>query len=198
MKAALDHLQQHDPALGEVIRRVGPYTLAPAAEGSHFEALLRAIVYQQLSGKAAATIHGRVLALFSGGPDPKQLLALPEETLRAAGLSRQKVASARALAERFASDPLPHDVSHLSDDELIKALSSVRGIGRWSAQMFLMFRLGRLDVLPDADLGIQKGIQRLDRLETLPTPKQVVARGQVWRPYATVASWYLWRSLELH
>lgn len=198
MKAGVAHLKQQDPALAAVIARVGPYTLEPASEGTHFEALLRSIVYQQLSGKAAATIHGRVLGLFTDRPDPAELLALPEETLRGAGLSRQKVASSRALAERFSADPLPEDVSHLTDEELIKALSSVRGIGRWSAQMFLMFRLGRLDVLPDADLGIQKGIQRLDNLEALPTPKQVLQRGEIWRPYATIASWYLWRSLELH
>jgi 3-methyladenine DNA glycosylase/8-oxoguanine DNA glycosylase len=198
MQAGLDHLKQADPALGAVIERVGPYTLEPANEGTHFEALLRSIVYQQLSGKAAGTIHGRVQKLFKDRPNPTELLALPEETLRAAGLSRQKVLSSRALAERFAADPLPDDVSHLSDDDLIKALSSVRGIGRWSAQMFLMFRLGRLDVLPDADLGIQKGIQRLDNLEALPKPKQVLQRGEIWRPYATIASWYLWRSLELH
>jgi DNA-3-methyladenine glycosylase II len=191
MKQAIDHLTAADPALGELIRRVGPYTLEPSTEGTHFDALLRSIVYQQLSGKAAATIHGRVIAL---GLTPTNV---PEEdALRAAGLSRQKVAAVRALAERFAQDPLPEDVSHLSDEQLIKALSSIRGIGRWSAQMFMMFRLGRLDVLPDADLGIQKGLQRLDRMESLPTPKQVVARGQVWRPYATVASWYLWRSLD--
>lgn len=198
MKAGVTHLQKKDPALAAVIARVGPYTLEPAAEGTHFEALLRSIVYQQLSGKAAGTIHGRVLSLFSDRPNPAELLALPEETLRGAGLSRQKVASSRALAERFAAEPLPEDVSHLTDEDLIKALSSVRGIGRWSAQMFLMFRLGRLDVLPDADLGIQKGIQRLDNLEALPTPKQVLQRGEIWRPYATIASWYLWRSLELH
>ncbi|MDB5098060.1 MAG: HhH-GPD family protein [Cyanobacteria bacterium RYN_339] len=196
MQAAIDHLTAADPALGEVIRRVGPYTLTPAEEGTHFDALLRSIVYQQLSGKAAATIHGRVIALMGGCPDPEALLALADEALRGAGLSRQKVAATRALAERFVQDPLPADVSHLSDEQLIKALSSIRGIGRWSAQMFMMFRLGRLDVLPDADLGIQKGVMRLDNLDAMPSPKQVVARGQVWRPYATIASWYLWRSLD--
>lgn len=195
---SLRFLNAADPHLAEVIRRVGPPTLEPRAEGSHFDALLRSIVYQQLSGKAAATIHGRVLALCPDGqPDPAALLALPDEVLRGAGLSRNKVAAVRSLAERWRDDPLPESLDHLSDEAIIQALTSVRGIGRWSVQMFLMFRLGRPDVLPTADLGIQKGIQKLDRRETLPTPKEVEARGAIWRPHATLASWYMWRLVDL-
>lgn len=195
----VQHLIAADPALAALIARVGPCRYEASAEGTHFEALLRSIVYQQLSGKAAGTIYGRVSALFADQqPEPRALLALADDTLRGAGLSRQKVAAARSLAERWLVDPLPEDVSGLGDEQLIAGLTSVRGIGRWSAQMFLMFRLGRLDVLPDADLGIQKGVQLLDRLEELPKPRHVAERGQPWRPYATLASWYLWRSLELN
>lgn len=197
-RQGIAHLKQADPLLGAMIERVGAFGLEPKAEGSHFDALLRSIVYQQLSGRAAATIHGRVLALFEpAGLTPQGLLALPDETLRGAGLSRAKVLAVRSLAERWVADPLPEDVAHLDDETLEQALTSVRGIGRWSVQMFLMFRLGRPDVLPATDLGIQKGVQRLYRLEELPKPKDVLERGKAWRPHATIASWYLWRSLEL-
>ena len=197
-RAAVAHLKRVDPVLREVIVRVGPCRFAPRAEGTHFDALVRAIVYQQLSGKAAATIHGRVRDHFGGrDPLPAELLATPDEPLRAAGLSRQKLGYLRSLAEHVEAGALPLDVIHTLDDEaVIQALVDVKGIGRWTAQMFLMFRLGRLDVLPELDLGVQKGIQLAYGRRTLPTPKQVLRIGAAWAPYRSVASWYLWRLLD--
>ena len=159
---------------------------------------MRAIVYQQLSGKAASTILRRVLDLYGGRPPtPEALLATPDEPLRAAGLSRQKLGYLRDLAAKVASGEVPLDaVDELPDEEVIAALVKVKGIGRWSAQMFLMFRLGRPDVLPEVDLGIQNAIRRAYRKRKRPTPKDVLRIGAKWRPHATLACWYLWRSLE--
>ena len=196
-RKALAHLRA-DPAMAQVIAKVGRCRFAPTADGSHFDALVRSIVYQQLSGKAAATIHGRVLGLFGGrAPTPAELVAMPDENLRSAGLSRQKLSYIKDLAARVASGDVPLDhLDGLPDDEIIAALVRVKGIGRWTAQMFLMFRLGRPNVLPELDLGIQKGIQRAYRLRSLPTPDRVRKIGAKWSPYSTVACWYLWRSLD--
>ena len=198
-KRAVDHLTNADPVLGRLIERVGPCALRPLAEGTHFDAVCRSIVYQQLSGKAAATIHGRVLDLYGGrAPMPAELASTPDERLRAVGLSRQKLSYLKDLGARVAAGALPIETLHeLSDEEVIEALVQVKGVGRWTAQMFLMFRLGRPDVLPELDLGIQKGIQRVYRLRSLPPPARVLKIGAKWAPYRTVASWYLWRSLEL-
>ena len=198
LSRAVAHLKRADPTLARVIRAVGPCAFAPRREGTHFDAVLRAIVYQQLSGKAAGTILGRVHGVYGGrSPTPDELLATSEETLRAAGLSRQKLGYARDLAARVAAGAVPVDTLDALDDEaVIAALTSVKGVGRWTAQMFLMFRLGRLDVLPELDLGVQKGIQLAYGLDTLPRPRDVVAIGAPWAPYRTVASWYLWRSLD--
>ena len=199
MPDPIRHLKRADPLLARVIVRVRRRPPGPRVEGTHFDAILRAIVYQQLSGKAAETIHGRVLALFGGrAPTPDELLAMPEESLRAAGLSRQKLAYLRDLARHASTGEVPFDTLHeLDDDAIIAALTRVKGVGRWTVQMFLMFRLGRPDVLPELDLGIQNAIQRLYGLRTRPTPKEVQALGARWRPYASHACWYLWRSLEL-
>jgi DNA-3-methyladenine glycosylase II len=196
---AITHLKKVDPVMADVIGRVGRCTLEPRAEWTHFDSLVRSIVYQQLSGKAAATIHGRVLTLIGDGSEaPARIVATSHDALRAAGLSNQKASYVRNLAEHVLDGSLPVDSLHeLSDDEIIAALTQVKGIGRWSAQMFMMFRLGRPDVLPDLDLGVQKGIQKAYRLRKLPTPKQVVTRGAKWAPYRTVASWYMWRILEV-
>jgi DNA-3-methyladenine glycosylase II len=155
-------------------------------------------VFQQLSGKAANTIYTRFAALFDGGtPAAHHLLAFPDATLRGVGLSRQKLSYLRDLAERTHRGELHIDTLHeMTDDDIIASLTSVKGIGRWTAQMFLMFRLGRLDVLPDLDLGIQKGLQRAYRMRALPTPKRVLQVGAKWAPYRSVAAWYLWRSLD--
>jgi DNA-3-methyladenine glycosylase II len=192
------HLKRSDPVLAGVIARVGACRFQPRRKGTHFDALLRSIVYQQLSGKAASTILDRVLALYGGRyPRPAQLLETPEETLRAAGLSRQKLAYLRDLASKVDTGEVPlARVGRLPDEEVIAHLTRVNGIGRWTAQMFLMFRLGRPDVLPELDLGIQNAIQRAYDLPKRPAPADVLRIGHVWRPYATVASWYLWRSLE--
>ena len=198
-RQALAHLRSADPVIARVIDAVGPYRLQVRSEGTHFDALVRAIVYQQLSGKAAATIHGRLKALFGGrDPTPDELLAIPEETLRGVGLSRQKLGYIRDLAAHVANGELPIDNLHeLDDDALTEALVRVKGIGRWTAQMFLMFRLGRPNVLPDLDLGIQNGVQRAYGLRARPKPKDILRIGARWAPHSSVASWYMWRVLEL-
>ena len=196
---AIEHLTAVDPKLAVVIRRVGAFRLRPSAEGTHFDAVCRSIIYQQLSGKAAATIHKRVLDLYGGrNPQPHELAATADEALRAAGLSRQKLSYLKDLATRVTENDIPIDTLHkLPDDAVIDSLVRVKGVGRWTAQMFLMFRLGRPDVLPDLDLGIQKAIQRAYGLRKRPLPARVLRIGAPWVPYRTVASWYLWRSLEL-
>jgi 3-methyladenine DNA glycosylase/8-oxoguanine DNA glycosylase len=203
---AVQTLSERDPRLAEVISRVGPCGLGvPQAEShysrAHFEGLAAAIVGQQLSAKAAATIFGRVRALGpdpASFPSPAELLAVPEPNLRAAGLSAAKIASVRDLAGRVARGDLNLEALGAMDEEaVIEALCAVRGIGRWTAEMFLMFRLGRLDVLPVADLGIQKGIQRLFNCRKRPSPDRMRVLTRAWRPYRSVACWYLWRLPEL-
>ena len=197
-RRAVSHLTRADPTLGRVIARMGACRFAPRTDGTHFDALLRAIVYQQLSGKAAATIHGRLLGLWRGqAPTPRQLLRASDEKLRSAGVSRQKIAYLRDLATHVQAGTLPLDrVETLGDDEVLEDLVRVKGVGRWTAQMFLMFRLGRLDVLPELDLGVQKGIQLAYELPALPRPREVQAIGQPWAPYRSVAAWYLWRLVD--
>ncbi len=192
------HLRRVDPRFAAVIARVGPCRFSPRAEGTHFEAVARAIVYQQLSGKAAGTIHGRFHEIYGGrAPEPAQLLATEDGSLRGAGLSRQKIAYLRDLAARVESGDVPlADVEALDDAAAVVALTRVKGVGRWTAQIFLMFRLGRPDVLPELDLGIQKGLQLAYGLPTLPTPADVARYGEAWAPWRTVAAWYLWRLLD--
>ena len=193
------HLKKVDPVLARVIERVKQRPPGPRAEGTHFDAIIRSIIYQQLSGKAAGTIHRRFLALYGDrAPTPEELLATPEEALRGVGLSRQKLGYLRDLAERARSGEVPFESLHeLDDDAILDRLTRIRGVGRWTVQMFLMFRLGRPDVLPELDLGIQNAIQRAYGLRARPTPREVKAIGARWSPFASHASWYLWRSLEL-
>jgi DNA-3-methyladenine glycosylase II len=197
---SIHHLKSVDPVLATVIEQVGPCRLEPRREGTHFDALVRSIVYQQLSGKAASTILGRVHGLFGNrSPTPAELMATPDETLRAAGLSRQKLSYLKDLAAKVEAGVVPlaaDTIDHLADDEIIDRLIQVKGIGRWTVHMFLMFRLGRPDVLPELDLGIQNAIRRAYRLRKQPGPKDVRRIGKNWTPHASVASWYLWRSLE--
>jgi len=196
VRRALAALRQ-DAKLARIIERVGRCGFKPRTDGTHFDAIVRAIIYQQLSGKAAATIHGRVIALFGRPPAPADLLAAPEDELRAAGLSRQKLGYLRDLAARAASGEVPFARLHeLPDEDIVTTLTRVKGVGEWTAQMFLMFRLGRPDVLPALDLGIQTAIQRAYRLKARPAPKDVLRIGARWTPYRSVASWYLWRSLD--
>jgi DNA-3-methyladenine glycosylase II len=191
------HLRRVDPVIARVIEEVGPYAPADRTAGSHFGALIRAIVYQQLSGKAASTIHGRFLALYPDGePTAADIAATSDAQLRSVGLSRQKIGYLRDLARRVHANELPLDhVDTLDDAQLIEHLVQVKGIGRWTAQMFLMFKLGRPDVLPDLDLGIQNAIKRAYRKRKV-GPKDVLRIGAKWTPYSSVACWYLWRSLD--
>jgi DNA-3-methyladenine glycosylase II len=166
-------------------------------EGSHFDHIVRAIVYQQLSWRAAQTIYGRLVDHFGGRPQPAELLRTREASLRACGLSRQKLGYLLDMAAKARSGEVGFEALHeLTDEEVIAALRKVKGVGVWTAQMFLIFRLGRPDVLPTTDLGIQKAVQRAYRLRKLPTPVRVQRLGASWRPFASVASWYLWRSLD--
>jgi len=190
-------LLRRDAVLAAVIRQHGACGLAAAQRSDHFSALVRAITGQQLSTKAAATIYGRLAALMPDGVTPQALSSLSDDQLRAVGMSRQKGAYFRDLCEKVLSGALPLDsLDAMNDDEVIAALTQVKGIGRWSAEMFLMFRLHRPDVLPVGDLGIVNAVKSVYRLRKTPTPERIRAIGEAWRPYRSVASWYLWRSLD--
>lgn len=198
---AQEALAASDAKMAAAIERVGPCTLLPRREGTHFGHLARNIIYQQLSGSAAATIHGRFAALAGGdlqAPDPHAVLSLSPEALRACGLSTAKLRAVQDLAQHVVDDRLPlHALDGMTDDEVIAALVPVRGIGPWTAQMFLMFRLGRPDVLPVLDLGVRKGAQRIYRTRALPDAERLTKIARNWRPWASVASWYCWRVLDL-
>jgi 3-methyladenine DNA glycosylase/8-oxoguanine DNA glycosylase len=198
---AVEHLQQADEVLAEVIARVGEFRMETRPMQSAFCALAEAIVYQQVTGKAAATIFGRVCDLFPGGMSgftPERALEVTDDALRAAGLSRSKLAALRDLAERSADGRLEalSELEQLSDDAVIERLVAVRGIGRWTAQMFLMFRLGRADVLPGDDYGVRKGFAVAFKRAELPSRAEVEQWGERWKPFRTAASWYLWRASE--
>lgn len=197
-RAALRHLRRADPVLASVADRHGPHRFDLRTTGSHFDAIARSIVSQQLSVKAAATIHGRFRELYAGaGGEPRQLARIPDERLREAGLSWQKISYIRDLARRVAAGELELDrIDEMNDDDLIERLTAVKGIGVWTAQMFLMFRLGRPDVLPTLDLGIQKAMQRAYGLRKRPSAQRMEKIGKAWAPYRTIACWYLWRSLD--
>ena len=191
-------LMRRDPVLGAAIKRIGPCALASRQRNDHLSALAGAIVSQQLSTKAAATIFGRFLALFPGGeiPGAAAIAAIDDGALRGVGLSGQKVGYVRDLCGRIADGRLCLDeLDALPDDDVIERLTSVKGFGRWTAEMFLMFRLHRPDVLPADDLGIVKAVQKLYGLRKTPDAKRILRIGEAWRPYRSVASWYLWQSL---
>jgi len=200
--ADLRALARRDPALGAVMRELAPYPGFPDGDrrnGTHWESLARAIVFQQLAGAAASTIHGRVCALTAGSRFPRvdAYLSLDDDDLRGAGLSRAKCAALRDLAERIDDGRLRlRSIGRRSDSEIIEHLVTVRGIGVWSAQMFLMFRLGRLDVMPSGDLGVREGVRLLDDLEARPTPKETALRGASWAPLRSVGAWFMWRLVE--
>ena len=197
---ACRHLSSADPMLGALIARVGPCLLQPRRSHSLFTAVARAIVYQQLSGNAAATILGRVKAIYAPKrfPTPRDILATPAERLRAAGLSTAKTAALRDLAERSLDGTVPtmRSVRLMDDEEVVTRLMQVRGVGRWTAEMLLMFRLGRGDVLPVSDLGVRKGFALTFGSRRLPAAITIERRAERWRPYRSVACWYLWRALE--
>ncbi len=197
-RRAVTHLKKSDPVMARIIAAVGPCRFKVRSEGTHYEAVFRSILYQQLAGPAALAIHRRVQALFGGrDPAPEDLLGTPDDALRGAGLSRQKLAYLQDLSARTVSGEVDiHTVHELPDAEVITTLTRVKGVGRWTAEMFLMFRLGRPDILPDLDLGVRSAIKRAYRLRKLPSAERVHQIGAKWSPYRSVAAWYLWRSLD--
>jgi 3-methyladenine DNA glycosylase/8-oxoguanine DNA glycosylase len=211
--AAREHLSRVDRQLARIIAQSGPCRLMQETTQSIFAALMESIIYQQLNGKVAATITGRVKALFpentqrirtrrglvDGFPTPEQILAASEELLRSAGLSRGKMLAIRDLAAKTLDGTVPtvQQAHRMGDEDLIERLDTVRGIGRWTVEMLLIFRLGRPDVLPVDDYGVRKGFARMRKLKELPKPKELMAYGERWRPYRSVASWYLWRAADM-
>jgi len=190
-------LMRRDPVLAPVIKLHRQRSLLDRPIMDPFPALARVITGQQISTRAAATIYARLAALMPDGMSPEAMLALTDEQFRQAGMSRQKITYLRDLAAKVVSGELPaHSLHELTDDEVIEAIVKVKGLGRWSAEMFLMFRLHRPDVLPVDDLGIVNAIHRLYRLRKRPTADRIRKIAEAWRPYRTVACWYLWRSLE--
>jgi DNA-3-methyladenine glycosylase II len=191
------HLARRDPVLRDLMRVHGKCGLADAQNADPFAALMKAIVSQQLSTKAAHTIYARLMSLFDGLPTPQALASLTDTQLRGVGLSGQKLRYMRDLGARVHDGSLPlHVLDAMTDDEVIAALTQVKGIGRWTAEMFLMFRLHRPDVLPVDDLGIVKAVQKAYGLRKMPSPDRLNSIGDAWRPYRSVACWYLWRSLN--
>ena len=213
--AACEHLSRIDRKLARIIARSGPCHWQPETTQSIFEALLESIIYQQLNGRAAATITERVKALFpengdrnrirtrrglvAAFPSPEQILAATEELLRSAGLSRAKMLAIRDLAAKTLDGTVPtvEQAHGMSDEALIERLDTVRGVGRWTVEMLLLFRLGRTDVLPVDDYGVRKGFAKMHKLADLPKPKELMEYGERWRPYRSVASWYMWRAAEM-
>ena len=211
---AVAALSAADPKLAKLIARAGPFTLRLPAQQSPFEALLQSIIYQQLHGKAAATIHARLLASFAEvtgpgvHPDPEQILDAPNEQLRAVGLSHNKALALRDLAAKTIDGTVPTliQIRRMSDEAIIEHLTQVRGIGRWTVEMLLIFRLGRPNVLPVDDYGVRKGfaltfgkLKPTDKVTPmdLPKPDVMYRRAKKWQPWASVASWYMWRACDL-
>jgi 3-methyladenine DNA glycosylase/8-oxoguanine DNA glycosylase len=190
-------LARRDPVMKRMLREHGVPDLHRRRRNSHFAELARMICYQQLAGRAAAAIHGRFVALFDGEPTPAAVLKMPEKKLRGAGLSAAKAASIRDLALKVDTGVVELDrVARLADDKLVAELVLVRGIGEWTAHMFLMFQLGRLDVWPTLDFGVRNGFGRLYGIEPMPTPKQLQGEGDRFRPYRSLVAWYCWRAAD--
>ena len=200
LSAAINYLTTKDKKLAELITTTRPFQMDADPLQSPYEALLEAIAYQSISGKAAATIYGRIKALGSNGraPSPQEMLKLRKPVLRKAGLSGAKVLAMKDLAQKTLDGVVPtlEQAEKLSDEELLERLVSVRGIGAWTVEMFLIFRLGRPDVLPVHDLGVKKGWSITYDKRHMPKPKELLAFGERWRPYRTVASWYMWRACQ--
>lgn len=197
-KAQIDALGRRDPVLGAAMQGLPPFPDRPvgAFKGPYFQVLARSIIYQQLATRAATTIYGRVRMLNPGPrfPTPEEMLAFSDERLRGAGLSGNKTKAIRDLAHRIVSGELRlRGIAQYDDEEIIRRLTTVWGIGDWTGQMFLIFKLGRLDVMPTGDLGVQEGLRVLDGLDVRPSPKALLERSEVWRPLSSVAAWFLWR-----
>jgi DNA-3-methyladenine glycosylase II len=200
-EAAVAVLAKADKKLAKVIEKASPFRLEIPHLQSTFEALAESIVYQQLSGKAAASIFNRLKVLTgeTAFPTPEEILALPQSALRGAGLSQAKTLAILDLAARTKAGLIPSAdaMQKMSDDELVEILTAVRGIGRWTVDMILIFRLGRLDVMPATDYGVRKGFALTYKLADLPAPKELLAHAERWRPYRTIGSWYMWRANEV-
>jgi len=198
---AHQHLAATDPRLAALIARSLRYNVKPVQSLRPFDALAESIAYQQLNGKAAATIFGRVRALYPRQKylDPKKILATPDDSFRAAGLSRSKIAALKDLAAKTIDGTVPsaRAIAQMSDEEIIVRLTEVRGIGRWTVEMLLLFDLGRPDVWPVDDYGVRKGFAKIFGRRKLPTPKQLMKFGEKWRPYRSMAAWYFWRALDV-
>ncbi len=197
---AQEFLSRTDPRLAALIQRVGPMDLKPRRLPP-YRSLMQAVVYQQLNGKAAETILRRFIALFPGGkafPKPEQVLKMPQETLRSAGLSKSKANYLQCIAERMLSGQLPSlaECDRITDEEIVDKLIQIKGVGRWTVEMFLIFNLGRPDVFPVHDLGVRRGYQLTFHKRQLPTPVQLQRIGQKWAPYRTAAAWYFWRAAD--
>ena len=194
------HISATDPRLAALIARSRRYDIAPSLSIRPFDALAESIAYQQLSGKAAATICGRVRALYPRRKylDPEQILVTPDDTLRLAGLSRNKIAALKDLAAKTIDGTVPSSraFARMSDEEIIARLITVRGIGRWTVEMLLLFDLGRPDIWPVDDYGVRKGFAKTFGRRKLPTPKELMKFGEKWRPFRSVAAWYFWRALD--
>ncbi len=194
------HLSKSDPVMRRLIREVGPFTLRPRARRSPFESLVRAIAYQQLHEQAAESILRRFIDLFPSKrfPQPADLLALEEDAIRGAGFSRAKVAALRDLAAKTLGGTVPTSaaVRKLDDEAIVERLIAVRGVGRWTVEMLLIFQLGRPDVLPVDDFGVRNGFRIAYGRRAMPAPKDVLRYGERWKPYRTAASWYLWRAAD--
>ncbi|HLG53158.1 MAG TPA: DNA-3-methyladenine glycosylase [Steroidobacteraceae bacterium] len=202
MTDALRHLRRDDPVMAQLIRRAGPFTPRPERGRSPYEALLRAVAHQQLTGKAANTILGRFCALYGGDsyPHPDQLVATPDDQLRDVGFSRAKAASLKDIAAKTLDGTIPERrvLARLSDEAIIERLTEARGVGRWTVEMLLMFTLGRPDVLPVDDYGIQNGYRLAYGKRRLPKPRVLATFGERWAPYRTTAAWYLWRAVDFN
>ncbi len=200
LRLAMDTLAAKDPHLAPLIKQTQEFRVAKGAAESPYEVLVEAITHQSISGRAAATIFGRVKALGSGGriPTPQEMLKLRKPALRKAGLSAAKILAMKDLAQKTIDGVVPtlEEAQRLSDEELVNRLVSVRGIGAWTVEMFLIFRLGRPDVLPVHDLGVRKGWAITYGKKHMPAPKELLKFGERWRPYRTVASWYMWRACQ--
>lgn len=200
LRLAMDTLAAKDPGLAPLIKETQEFRLEKGAAENPYEVLVEAITHQSISGKAAATIFGRVKALGSNGriPTPQQMLKLPRPALRKAGLSAAKILAVKDLAQKTIDGVVPtlEEAHQLSDEELVRRLVSVRGVGAWTVEMFLIFRLGRPDVLPVHDLGVRKGWALTYGKKHMPAPKELLKFGERWRPYRTVASWYMWRACQ--
>ena len=196
---AVRHVSEADPTMARLVERAGPFALRPRKLRDPFEALSRNIIYQQLHATAASAIHARVLALGGGRLGPADVLAASDEELRGAGLSFSKLAALRDLAAKTVEGTVPPlaRLKRMPDEEIVERLTQVRGIGRWTVEMLLIFNLGRPDVLPVGDFAVRKGFMLAYGLAEMPKPKELTAHGERWRPYRSVASWYLWRAAEL-